>query len=151
MYDAIELLQAHAKQSRAELHTYTGTDCITDTALTQKELQGLLIMAIIESQCSSLVSNLYYTSHYVFSIHDNHPLRESAVTVKTALQKIMQLDITKAIKSPSSKTSMRKELSLHDLMQVTSEVEQRFDRPRSSGGLLLLYYIYIYIYYELYI
>ena len=131
-YDALELLQAHAKLARAELHTYTGADCARE-AVSEEELLGLLIMTIIEAQCPHLVSNLYYTSHYVFSLTDSHDVRCSATIVRTALQKIMQLDINKILLTPC-KPPLRKEVSLLDLMKITSAVEQRFDRPRSSGG-----------------
>ena len=43
--------------------------------VSEEELLGLLTMTLIESQCQHLVSNLYYTSHYVFSLPDHHSLR----------------------------------------------------------------------------
>ncbi|KAF2349445.1 VPS9 domain [Trinorchestia longiramus] len=134
MHAAIELLQAHAKQARAELESYTGPADETDreecpSSVSEEELLGLLTMAIIEAQCPHLVSNLYYTSHFVFSLPDHHPLRDSGSSVKTALRGIMQLDITEILKTPT-KPPIRKEMSLLDLMKITNAVEQRFERPR---------------------
>ncbi|XP_018022422.1 uncharacterized protein LOC108678485 [Hyalella azteca] len=131
MHAAIELLQAHGKQARAELQSFKGSTADNErlSSVSEEEVLGLLTMAIIEAQCPHLVSNLYYTSHYVFSLPDNHPLRSSGNLVRTALKSIMQLDISEVLKTPT-KPPIRKEMSLYDLMQVANAVEQRFERPR---------------------
>lgn len=42
--------------------------------LTKEELMALLTTVVVQAQCSHLVANIYYMTHYVFSVTEDDPL-----------------------------------------------------------------------------
>ncbi|KAB7495148.1 hypothetical protein Anas_08447 [Armadillidium nasatum] len=131
--DSIEFVQAQTKEAKALLYQYTDADTnLNRCILTEEELVTLMIVVVVRAQCYNLVSNIYYMTHYVFSVSDElHPLWKSLRILRKCLENIMKMDISRL---PPINHPLRKELSLQDLMQVSAEVESRFESPNNKEG-----------------
>ncbi|XP_076064456.1 uncharacterized protein LOC143038799 [Oratosquilla oratoria] len=133
----IDLIKAQAKEARVVLHAYKNQDDYPSLELSEAELVALLTTVVVQAQCSHLVANIYYMTHFVFSINEEHPLWKSLCLLRSSLEHIMKLDVA----SLPPVSAIRKELSLQDLMQVSAEVESRFERvgaSKSSGDITAL-------------
>lgn len=42
--------------------------------LSPEELVALLTTVVVQAQCSNLVTNIYYMTHFVFSVTEDDPL-----------------------------------------------------------------------------
>ena len=42
--------------------------------MTQDELVALLATVVVQAQCSHLVANVYYMTHFVFSVNEDDQL-----------------------------------------------------------------------------
>ncbi|KAK8401691.1 hypothetical protein O3P69_001072 [Scylla paramamosain] len=132
VYSTIDLIQAQAKEARVTLHQYQDQEGEPELALSQEELVALLTTVVVQAQCSNLVTNIYYMTHFVFSVTEDDPLWRSLGLLRLALENIMKLDVARL---PPSTKSLRKELSLQDLMQVSAEVESRFEAKGASRSI----------------
>ncbi|ROT67444.1 Ankyrin repeat domain-containing protein 27 [Penaeus vannamei] len=138
VHSTIELIQAQAKEARVTLHQYKDQEGEPELELTKEELMALLTTVVVQAQCSHLVANIYYMTHYVFSVTEDDPLWKSLGLLRNTLENIMKLDVARL---PQPAKSIRKELSLQDLMQVSAEVESRFEAKgpsRSIGDITAL-------------
>lgn len=45
-----------------------------ELALSTEELVSLLTTVVVQAQCSQLVSNIYYMTHFTFSVTEDDPL-----------------------------------------------------------------------------
>lgn len=45
-----------------------------ELALSTEELVALLTTVVVQAQCSQLVANIYYMTHFVFSVTEDDPL-----------------------------------------------------------------------------
>ena len=123
-----KLVEAHLKGALAEQRSYAGdadggervtTDGGRVTGVTEEEVTALLVITLIECQCEQLVSNLYYASHFVFSLPDAHPIWVGIGLLRAALQRIMQLDVSSCAGASGLSPSIRKQVSLQDLIKVS--------------------------------
>ncbi|KAK7073663.1 hypothetical protein SK128_026194 [Halocaridina rubra] len=134
----VELIQAQAKEACLTLHQYKDQEGEPELSLTQEELAALLATVVVQAQCSHLVANIYYMTHFVFSVSEDDPLWQSLGLLRQTLENIMKLDVARL---PPVSQTLRKELSLQDLMQVSHEIESRFenkDASRSIGDITAL-------------
>nr|XP_053651739.1 uncharacterized protein LOC128701840 [Cherax quadricarinatus] len=128
----IDLIQAQAKEARVTLHQYKDQEGEPELVLSTKELVALLTTVVVQAQCSHLVANIYYMTHFVFSVTEDDPLWKSLGLLRLTLENIMKLDVARL---PPASKNMRKELSLQDLMQVSAEVESRFETKGASRSI----------------
>ncbi|KAK4295898.1 hypothetical protein Pmani_031568 [Petrolisthes manimaculis] len=134
----IDLIQAQAKEARVTLHQYKDQEGEPELELGYEELVALLTTVVVQAQCSQLVANIYYMTHFVFSVTEDDPLWRSLGLLRLTLENIMKLDVARL---PTPARTLRKELSLQDLMQVSAEVESRFEikgASRSIGDITAL-------------
>ncbi|XP_071548413.1 uncharacterized protein [Panulirus ornatus] len=129
---SIDLIQAQAKEARVTLHQYKDQEGEPELALSTEEVVALLTTVVVQAQCSQLVANIYYMTHFVFSVTEDDPLWKSLGLLRLALENIMKLDVARL---PPATKNMRKELSLQDLMQVSAEVESRFETKGASRSI----------------
>ncbi|XP_068228596.1 uncharacterized protein [Palaemon carinicauda] len=127
-----ELIQAQAKEACLTLHQYKDQDGEPELTMTHEELVALLSTVVVQAQCSHLVSNIYYMTHFVFSVTEDDPLWQSLGLLRQTLENIMKLDVARL---PPVTQTLRKELSLQDLMQVSHEIESRFESKGSSRSI----------------
>ncbi|CAL4103485.1 unnamed protein product [Meganyctiphanes norvegica] len=132
LQSSIDLIKAQAKLARVNLHQFKDQDGDPELVLSSSELMALLTTVVVQAQCSSLVSNIYYMTHFVFSVTEDSHLWQSLGLLRKSLEQIMKLDVAQI--SPIS-NSMRKELSLQDLMEVSADVESRFEHHSSIRGI----------------
>lgn len=45
-----------------------------ELAMTTEELVSLLTTVVVQAQCSQLVANIYYMTHFIFSVTEDDPL-----------------------------------------------------------------------------
>ncbi|XP_042234658.1 uncharacterized protein LOC121874544 isoform X2 [Homarus americanus] len=128
----IDLIQAQAKEARVNLHQYKDQEGEPELLLSTEELVALLTTVVVQAQCSHLVANIYYMTHFVFSVTEEDPLWKSLGLLRLTLENIMKLDVARL---PPANKNMRKELSLQDLMQVSAEVESRFETKGASRSI----------------
>lgn len=128
----IDLIQAQAKEARVTLHQYKDQEGEPELELSPEELVALLTTVVVQAQCSNLVTNIYYMTHFVFSVTEDDPLWRSLGLLRLTLENIMKLDVARL---PPSSKNLRKELSLQDLMQVSAEVESRFESKGASRSI----------------
>ena len=102
-----------------ELHTHNETDVV------------ILASLLVQARPLYINSTIFYIEHFVFSKHPD--LMRSLECLKTSLALIEKVN-SRNLGRPTSK--MKREYSHEDLIELTEEIEMRYDRhgvPRELG------------------
>ncbi|XP_023721770.1 ankyrin repeat domain-containing protein 27 isoform X2 [Cryptotermes secundus] len=120
----LDLILAELKGAIVDAHSVLSKDSQMPTLMTD-DLIPLLVTVIIQAKPLHMASNLYYMENFQWTLSPSDATSFSLVTFKAAIQELLTLK-PKELRPRSEK--VRRELRLEDLMKVTVEVGQRFER-----------------------
>ncbi|GFG37242.1 hypothetical protein Cfor_10937 [Coptotermes formosanus] len=120
----LDLILAELKGAIVDAHSVLSKESQLPT-LTTDDLIPLLVTVIIQAKPLHMASNLYYMENFQWTLSPNDAISFSLVTFKAAIQELLTLK-PQELRPRSEK--VHRELCLEDLMKVTVEVGQRFQR-----------------------
>ncbi|XP_067014979.2 ankyrin repeat domain-containing protein 27 [Anabrus simplex] len=128
----LELMLAEVKGAIVDAQSLMAGDSHLPT-LNTDDLIPLLESVIIQAKPLHMASNLFYVENFQWTLSPNDASSFSLVTFKAAVQELLLVDASQL--KPRSEKVIR-ELGLEELIKVTGELGQRFDRSgerRSEG------------------
>ncbi|XP_069679944.1 ankyrin repeat domain-containing protein 27-like isoform X2 [Periplaneta americana] len=120
----LDLILAELKGAIVDAHSVLSRDSQLPT-LTTDDLIPLLVTVIIQAKPLHMISNLYYMENFQWTLSPSDAISFSLVTFKAAIQELLTLKPSE-LRPRSEK--VHRELGLEDLMKVTGQVGQRFER-----------------------
>jgi hypothetical protein len=120
----IDLILAELKGAIVDAQSVLSKESQLPT-LTTDDLIPLLVTVIIQAKPLHMASNLYYMENFQWTLSPSDAISFSLVTFKAAIQELLTLK-PQELRPRSEK--VHRELCLEDLMKVTVEVGQRFER-----------------------
>jgi len=120
----LDLILAELKGAIVDAHSVLSKESQLPT-LTTDDLIPLLVTVIIQAKPLHMASNLYYMENFQWTLSPSDAISFSLVTFKAAIQELLTLK-PQELRPRSEK--VHRELRLEDLMKVTVEVGQRFER-----------------------
>ena len=125
--DKLTALHDTIEQVRAQIREMEAETAGVDTDLGKIEA-AVLRALLVQARPLYLHSSLFYLSH--FTLSPRQDMRESLDTLHSAFSQIQGVlaEPWQSRASSAAAVKMKREYSLEDLIDLTDEIEQRYDR-----------------------
>ncbi|KAK7861943.1 hypothetical protein R5R35_006314 [Gryllus longicercus] len=120
----LDLILAEVKGAIIDAQSVLLTDAELPS-LSTDNLVPLLMSVIIQAKPLHMFSNLYYVEHFQWTLSPKDAMSFSVVTFQAAVQELLRIKGSD-LKPRSEK--VHRELGLEELIKVTGEVDEHFDR-----------------------
>ena len=127
LQDSLDQVSAHLREAMLETEAHSGGGLVLRYPAPQDEA-ALLAGVLVAARPLHLSSTLFYIKHFTFSSHPD--MIKSLHTLETSVVLLERLarEARSARASSSRSARMKRELSLEELISLTDEMEQRYDR-----------------------